>query len=68
MTEFNMPVVRYYKVKQIREVRVWANSPLSAAEIADQEFNGRQDLPLKIGEGHAVSDVRYRDLIVEEDR
>jgi hypothetical protein len=61
-----MPEVRYYTVSQERELKVWANSPIEAAEIADSAFND------KIQEGsaeaaHIRSPVRERTIEVRED-
>lgn len=59
-----MPEVRYYTVTQEREVKVWANSPVDAAVIADGKFNGYT--PSQI-EGALTSGVRDRSLVVRED-
>lgn len=59
-----MPEVRYYDVQQVREVKVWANSPANAAQVAASVFNGLQQTV----EGAPVSKVREIDLLVREDR
>lgn len=67
-----MPEIRYYTVTQEREVKVWANSPVDAARIADATFSGLmstgQGLPLseKVP-GEVTSSIRDRDLVVRED-
>lgn len=60
-----MPEIRYYTVTQEREVKVWANSPVDAAVVADAKFNGYAK-PSQT-EGDATTAVRDRDLIVRED-
>jgi hypothetical protein len=61
-----MPEVRYYTVSQRREVKVWANSPIEAAQIADAAFRGevQQD---DLTATHITRPVRERDLAVRED-
>jgi hypothetical protein len=59
-----MPEIRYYTVSQEREVKVWANSPIDAAQIADGEFSGYK--PSQV-EGGVTSPIRVRDLVVRED-
>lgn len=59
-----MPEIRYYTVTQEREVKVWANSPVDAAVIADGKFNGYT--PSQI-EGAATTEIRTRDIVVRED-
>lgn len=40
-----MPAIRYYTVVQVREVRVAANTPAQAVQVADQAFNGVEVAP-----------------------
>jgi hypothetical protein len=61
-----MPEMRYYTATQEREVKLWANSPAEAAQLAAAPFGG------EIKEGdvaaeHITSPVRERDLAVRED-
>jgi hypothetical protein len=59
-----MPEMRYYTVQQTREVKVWAQCPSDAAQVADGKFNGHApDV-----EGSATSEVRDIDILVREDR
>lgn len=60
-----MPEVRYYTVQQTREVKVWANSPSDAAQVAENKFNGFSSTNI---EGAATNEVRDIDLLVREDR
>lgn len=61
-----MPETRYFTVRQVREVKVWANSPVGAAQVASAEFNGN-DEP-NIFEGAPTGEIREIDLLVREDR
>lgn len=61
-----MPEIRYYTVTQEREVKVTANSPLEAAQIADAAFKGE----ISVGDltnVHIQKPVRERGLVVQED-
>jgi hypothetical protein len=61
-----MPEIRYYTVTQEREVKVSANSPVEAAQIADAAFKGEiqpDDLVVQ----YITRPVRDRDLVVRED-
>lgn len=65
-----MPVVRYYTITQLREVKVAANSAVDAAVIADAEFNGSPHNIVDIipgRDGRVTSAIRVRDLVVRED-
>lgn len=61
-----MPELRYYTVTQEREVKVSANSPIEAAQIADAAFKGviQKDDPSGPG---ITNPVRERDITVRED-
>lgn len=61
-----MPETRYYTVRQEREVKVWANSPVDAAVVADAAFSGGERTNPNAS-GEATSPVRERDLEVRED-
>jgi hypothetical protein len=61
-----MPEMRYFIVRQVREVKVWANTPVSAAQIGDAAFRGYH--PSDALEGATTSEVRDVDLIVQEAR
>lgn len=62
-----MPEIRYYTVRQEREVKVQANSPVEAAQIAQRAFDGETyALPEDVW-GNPTSAVRDRDLVVRED-
>ena len=61
-----MPEVRYYTVTQEREVKVWANSPIEAAEIADAAFNNKVEKD-SVEAPHVRSPVRERSIDVRED-
>ena len=61
-----MPELRYYTVTQEREVKVSANSPIEAAQIASVAFSDeveKRDLVVT----HITNPVRDRDLVVRED-
>lgn len=61
-----MPEMRYYTVTQEREVKVWANSPVEAAQIGDAAFRG--DIQSDdVTATHITRPVRDRDLVVRED-
>lgn len=60
-----MPEMRYYTVRQEREVRVTATSAINAARIADAAFEGDGDVPIALG--RALTEVRVRDIDVRED-
>lgn len=62
-----MAEMRYFTVRQVREVKVWANSTVGAAQVADVQFNGENDVA-KAFEGAPTSKVREIDLLVREDR
>lgn len=65
-----MPIIRYYTVTQKREVKIAANSAIDAAVIADAEFNGdsRNIVDVIPGrDGRVTSEIRVRDLVVQED-
>ena len=61
-----MPEVRYYTVTQEREVKVWANKPFEAAQIADAAFKGEIQNG-DLAETHITRPVRDRDLLIRED-
>lgn len=60
-----MPEMRNYTVTQERTVKLWANSPVEAAWLADAEFKGKE-LPKDVP-GSITAPVRDRDLVVRED-
>jgi hypothetical protein len=60
-----VPEIRHFIVTQIREVKVWANDPVGAAEVADAAFNDRPGLSTP---GEVRSEVREIGLTVTEDR
>ena len=62
-----MPEIRYYTVTQEREVKVWANSPIEAAQIADAAFNDRIVEGDQSAAPHIRSPVRERSIDVRED-
>lgn len=62
-----MPELRYYTVTQEREVKVSANTPIEAAEIANVIFNGTIQEGDQSVAHHIVSPVRERELVARED-
>lgn len=62
-----MPEIRYYTVTQEREVKVWANSPIEAAQVADAAFNDRIQEGDQSAAPHIRSPVRERSIDVRED-
>lgn len=62
-----MPETRYYTVTQEREVKVWANSPVEAAQVADRAFKDNSFALPDTVSGEATSPVRDRDIVVRED-
>ena len=61
-----MPELRYYTVTQEREVKVSANSPIEAAQIAAAAFKDEIDED-GLAVTHITHPVRDRDLVVRED-
>jgi hypothetical protein len=61
-----VPEIRYYRVQQVREVRVQSNTPIDAARIADAKF-AEQPKPSEIF-GEVVSEIRNVNLLVSEER
>lgn len=59
-----MPEIRYYTIRQLREVKVWANSSVDAAQVANAEFNGH-DTDVA---GRVTSPIREVEILVREDR
>ena len=61
-----MPEKCYYTATEEREVKVWANSPVEAAQIAYMAFRGeiKED---DLTKTHILSPIRNRDLVVRED-
>lgn len=58
-----MPEARYYTVTQEREVKIVANSPIEAAQIASSFLNDKtSDIPAQI-----LSPIKERELRVRED-
>jgi hypothetical protein len=62
-----MPEIRYFTVTQEREVKVWADSPVEAAKIADAAFSGRIEEDDQSAPSHIRSPIRERTLDVRED-
>ena len=62
-----MPELRYYLVRQVREVQVAVNSPLEAATLASNVFLQSRDEIVVAEPGHRVlTQVREISLEVEE--
>jgi hypothetical protein len=61
-----MPEIRYYTCTQEREVKVWAASPIEAAQFADAAFRNEIQ-PDDLSAGHIRGPIRDRDLVVRED-
>jgi hypothetical protein len=61
-----MPEVRYFIVIQERQVKVWANTIIEAAEIANGAFNGHTE-PGSGVINQIVSEVKETRMIVRED-
>lgn len=59
-----MPEIRYYTIRQIREVKVWANSSVDAAQVADAEFKGHDT----DAAGRVISPIREVEILVREGR
>lgn len=62
-----MPEIRYYTVTQEREVKLWANSPIEAAQIANAVFQDKIQEGDQSAAPHIRSPVRERSLDVRED-
>lgn len=60
-----MSEMRYYTVTQEREIKVWANNPADAAQVADAKFSGHAKPDGVAGE--ATTPIRDRDLVIRED-
>jgi hypothetical protein len=61
-----MVEIRNYTVTQEREVKVWAESPIEAAQLADAAF--RDNIKKgDVSETHIRTPVRDVDLVVRED-
>lgn len=61
-----MPEIRYYTVTQEREVKVWAESPIEAAQLANAAFQNEIKKG-DVAETHIRGPVRDMDLVVRED-
>lgn len=61
-----MPEIRYYTVTQEREVKLSAQNPIEAAQLADAAFKGEIEEG-DITQVHILRAVRERTLDVRED-
>lgn len=61
-----MPEIRNYTVTQVREVKITANTPLEAAELADKAFKGEEIDPSPGSASRVRAPIRERDLNVRE--
>lgn len=59
-----MPEIRYYTVTQEREVKISANSPIDAANLADRIFS---DTKLPEDQINILQPIRIRAIDVRED-
>lgn len=68
-----MPAVRYYTVRQSRTVRVMADNPTEAVQIADAAFtNGQNANNTVVGKpmqlrGNTTNKIRVTELSVTEE-